>query len=116
HVQDTMTAGAGLTDPITAHFVAERATGSIRWLIDNGVSFSMATGEDGSETLHLTKEGGHSHRRIVHAADATGQAVETTLAQLVRQRPNVNILEDHMAVDLMTASKLGYADERCLGA
>jgi L-aspartate oxidase len=116
HVRDTLDAGAGLTDPATARFVAERAAASIRWLIDNGVSFSMAASDDGSEALHLTKEGGHSHRRIVHAADATGHAVETTLAGLVRQRTNIEILEHHTAVDLITASKLGQAGNRCLGA
>lgn len=116
HVQDTLIAGAGLTDPTTARFVAEHAPATIRWLLDQGVSFSMAAGQSGEETLHLTREGGHSHRRIVHAADATGRAVETTLADLVRRRANVDILEHHAAIDLITAARLGHDTDRCLGA
>lgn len=116
HVHDTLIAGAGLTSETTARFVAERAPGAIRWLIERGVPFSMARQEDGGETLHLTQEGGHSHRRIVHAADATGRAVETTLADLVRRRANVEVFEHHAAVDLITAARLGLAEDRCLGA
>lgn len=115
HVQDTLVAGAGLSDPAVARFVAERAAENIRWLIGMGVAFSTAADGNGTETLHLTREGGHSHRRIVHAADATGEAVETTLADLVRRRGNVEILEYHAAIDLITASRLGRTPERCLG-
>ncbi|HEX5513641.1 MAG TPA: L-aspartate oxidase [Gammaproteobacteria bacterium] len=116
HVNDTLSAGAGLSSPITARFVAERAAASIRWLMEQGVAFSTASNEDGSEVLHLTREGGHSHRRIVHAADATGRAVETTLAELVRQRDNIDVLEYYAAIDLITAAKLGQTPDRCLGA
>lgn len=116
HVRDTIMAGAGLTEPTTARFVAERAASNVQWLIDKGVAFSMAASDDGTASLHLTREGGHSYRRIVHAADATGLAVETTLASLVQQRTNITILEHHAAIDLITASKLGQASNRCLGA
>src|SRR5690625_4115370 len=115
HVHDTITAGAGLTEPTTARFVAERAASNVQWLIDKGVAFSMAASDDGTASLHLTREGGHSYRRIVHAADATGLAVETTLASLVQQRSNITILEHHAAIDLITASKLGQVSNRCLG-
>jgi len=107
HIQDTLTAGAGLTSPATARLVAERAPDSIRWLLERQVPFSRATAEDGSQVLHLTREGGHSHRRIVHAADATGRAVETTLEALVRKQPNVSLFEHHAAIDLITAARLG---------
>jgi len=110
-----LTAGAGLTDPAAARLVAERAPDCIRWLLERGVPFSRATGEDGSEILHLTREGGHSHRRIVHAADATGRAVETTLEGLVREQPHISLFEHHAAIDLITAARLGRQPDRVYG-
>ncbi|RFA28353.1 L-aspartate oxidase [Alkalilimnicola ehrlichii] len=116
HVEDTLVAGAGLSNPEIARFVAEQAPECIRWLLAGNMPFSTEQKHDGSETLHLTREGGHSHRRIAHAADATGHALETTLEQLVRARQNITLLEDHIAVDLITTSKLGQTDNRCVGA
>ncbi len=116
HVEDTLEAGAGLSDPEAVRFIVERAPETIHWLMERKVPFSTARGEDGSETLHLTREGGHSHRRIVHAADATGRAVETTLVDLIRRQDNVDLFEHHIAVDLITTAKLGHADNRCCGA
>lgn len=116
HVADTLDAGAGLCDPPTTRFVAERARAVIEWLIDAEVPFSRERRPDGTDGLHLHREGGHSHRRIVHAADATGRAIETTLEQRVRDRPNVTLLEHHTAVDLITGRKLGHRDNRCHGA
>lgn len=113
HVADTLDAGAGLSDAETARFVAENAPKCIHWLIGNEVPFSREDGPDGG--LHLHREGGHSYRRIVHAADATGRAVETTLEGLVRRRANVTVLEHHLAVDLITGRRLGQAPQRCFG-
>ncbi|HET7175543.1 MAG TPA: L-aspartate oxidase [Gammaproteobacteria bacterium] len=116
HIEDTLNAGAGLCSPATVRFVVEKGPECIRWLIDQGVKFTRD--EEGLDpaAYHLTREGGHSHRRVVHAADATGREIETTLEQLVRRRGNVSVLEQHIAVDLITAGKLGLPDARCYGA
>ncbi|MCC5857417.1 MAG: L-aspartate oxidase [Ectothiorhodospiraceae bacterium] len=116
HVADTLSAGAGLSDPETAHMVADRAPACIEWLVNLRVPFSTLEHADGSTTLHLHQEGGHSHRRIVHAADATGAAVETTLEGLARQRSNVVVYEHHIAVDLITARHVDGGENRCYGA
>src|SRR3954464_13722153 len=111
HVDDTLVAGAGLSDPAATRFVVEHAPESVAWLRELGVPFSE---EDGH--LHLTREGGHSARRIVHVTDATGAAVQQTLIQKVKQTPNITVLEHHMLVDLITAAKLGHdGPNRCLG-
>jgi L-aspartate oxidase len=110
HVDDTLVAGAGLSDPAATRFVVEHAPESVEWLRQLGVPFSQ---EDGH--LHLTREGGHSARRIVHVTDATGAAVQQTLIQRVRQTPNITVLEHHMLVDLIMAGKLGHQPNRCLG-
>ena len=118
HIQDTLIAGAGLCDVEVTRLVAEHGRETVEWLIDQGVIF---TREDDDSGYHLTREGGHSHRRIVHAADATGYAVQKTLADKVREHANVTLLEDHIAVDLITARKLsknnlGDKTDECLGA
>jgi L-aspartate oxidase len=110
HVDDTLVAGAGLSEPAATRFVVEHAPESVAWLSGLGVPFSE---EDGH--LHLTREGGHSARRIVHVTDATGAAVQQTLIQRVKQTPNITILEHHMLVDLIVAAKLGQQPNRCLG-
>jgi L-aspartate oxidase len=116
HIQDTLKAGAGLCDQGIVRLVVERGPGSIRWLLDQGVSFTRddTAGED--DRYHLTREGGHTHRRVIHAADATGRAVETTLESQTRARANIALFEDHIAVDLITAPKLALPGDRCLGA
>lgn len=116
HVRDTLEAGAGLSSEETARFVATNARRAIEWLIDVEVPFSRETREDGSEGLHLNQEGGHSHRRIVHAADATGRAIETTLEGQVRARENIDVYENALAVDLVTGQRLGREDNHCYGA
>nr|WP_315237832.1 L-aspartate oxidase [uncultured Limnohabitans sp.] len=110
HVEDTLVAGAGLCDAAATRFVVEHAPESIVWLQELGVPFSR---EDGQ--LHLTREGGHSQRRIVHVTDATGAAVQRTLIERVRQSPNITLLENHTLVDLITGRKLGLAHDECLG-
>ncbi|HEX7965979.1 MAG TPA: L-aspartate oxidase [Gammaproteobacteria bacterium] len=114
HIEDTLNAGAGLSTPATVRYVVEQGPSCIRWLIEQGVKFTRD--EEALGAYHLTREGGHSHRRVVHAADATGRAIETTLEELVRKRGNVTLLEHHMAVDLITAAKLGLPEPRCYGA
>ena len=113
HIQDTLTAGAGLCDPATTRYVVEHAKSAIDWLIEQGVLFTRdATTDTG---YHLTREGGHSHRRIVHAADATGHAVQETLITKAIAHPNITLLENTIAIDLITGSKLGRSDNRCYG-
>lgn len=110
HVDDTLVAGAGLCDLAATRFVVEHAPEAIAWLRELGVPFSLENGE-----LHLTREGGHSQRRIVHATDATGAAVQRTLIETVRRTPNITLFEQHTLVDLITGRKLGRADPACLG-
>jgi L-aspartate oxidase len=120
HINDTHVAGADLCKDAAVKKVVEGAPGAIKWLIDKGVQFTLVDGPeyDGADSaFHLTQEGGHSHRRVIHAKDATGREVETTLAQHVRALPNVTILEDHIAIDLITSQKLkGFSGSRCFGA
>jgi L-aspartate oxidase len=115
HIQDTLVAGAGLCDVEVTRIVATKARESIEWLINQGVEF---TREADNKALHLTREGGHSQRRIVHVADATGHAVQKTLAQKIREHKNITILENHIAVDLITSQKINKkaAENHCLGA
>ena len=87
HVADTLNAGAGLCDEQVVRFTAEHGAQSIEWLLDAGVPFTRD--EHDQSRLHLTREGGHSHRRIAHAADASGAAIENTLVEQVRQRSNI---------------------------
>jgi L-aspartate oxidase len=116
HIADTLSAGAGLCHADAVGLVVRHGPDAIRWLIDRGVSFTRAPGASGEAPLHLTREGGHARRRVVHAADATGRAIETTLESLARNHPNIVIKENHIAVDLITRRKLGLTgDDRVLG-
>ncbi|QOT75831.1 L-aspartate oxidase [Cupriavidus basilensis] len=113
HTQDTLVAGAGLCDDSATRYIVEHGREAIQWLIDRGVPF---TRDDQAELgYHLTREGGHSRRRIIHAADATGHAVVSTLSEQARQHLNITIIEDHFAVDLITSRKLGLPGNRCYG-
>ncbi len=111
HIRDTLVAGAWLNDEKATRFVVENGRRVIEWLIEQGVPF---TKDDAG--YHLTREGGHSARRVIHVADATGSAVQDTLTRKVRANPNITVLEDHIAIDLITGDKLGKADKRCYGA
>ncbi|MDP2783710.1 MAG: L-aspartate oxidase [Sulfurimicrobium sp.] len=117
HVQDTLVAGAGLCSECTTRFVVEHGKPAIEWLLQQGVQFSHD--ELHAEALHLTREGGHSHRRIVHAADATGAAIQQTLSAQIKAHPNITLLEEHIAIDLITGKKLGLKEpalaNRCFG-
>jgi L-aspartate oxidase len=116
HIQDTLVAGAGLCKPDTVRLVVSQGKECIEWLLERGVPFTEVESENGTPHLHLTREGGHTHRRVVHAADATGLAIETSLEQHTRAHPNIDLYEYHNAVDLITAKKLGLAGQRVLGA
>ena len=117
HAKDTEFVGGGLTDPKVASYVASHGKEAIQWLIDLDVPFSR---DETTHQFHLTKEGGHSHRRVVHANDATGKAIQKTLSNKVKSHPNITILENHIAVDLITEKKSLKVDKiksnRCLGA
>ncbi|MES2013032.1 MAG: FAD-dependent oxidoreductase, partial [Pseudomonadota bacterium] len=119
HIQDTLIAGAGLCDKAVTKLVVEQSKQAVNWLIEQGVNFTRESDNSG---YHLTREGGHSHRRVIHAADATGHAVQTTLAEKVRQHPNITLLENHIAVDLITTRKVTDTKAQlmdsnaCLGA
>ncbi len=111
HIRDTFTAGAFLNDPKATRFVVENGRRAIEWLIEQGVPFTK-----GEKGYHLTREGGHSTRRVIHVADTTGLAVQETLTKKVRKHPNITILEQHIAIDLITGAKLGEKENRCYGA
>ncbi|WP_253382602.1 L-aspartate oxidase [unidentified bacterial endosymbiont] len=112
HVEDTLIAGAGIVDKHAAEFVASNARHCVQWLIDQGVLFDTEIQPNGEESYHLTREGGHSHRRILHAADATGKVVETTLVSKALSHPNIRVLERCNAVDLIISDKIGLPGAR----
>ncbi|MFO1293099.1 MAG: L-aspartate oxidase [Rubrivivax sp.] len=114
HVHDTQDAGAGLVDEHTARFIAEHSAAAVRWLIELGVPFSPDPA--GPLGLHLTREGGHAVRRIAHAADATGRAIQDAALARARAHPNIRLLERWMAVDLVTSRHLRRDEPpRCYG-
>ena len=104
HIADTLIAGGGLCEEAATRYIVENGRAAIEWLIEQGVPFTRdASAEMG---FHLTREGGHSQRRIIHAADATGHAVQVTLEQKVRAHPNISLFEHHCAIDVITSDKL----------
>ncbi|HEX5805989.1 MAG TPA: L-aspartate oxidase [Macromonas sp.] len=115
HIDDTFVAGAGLCEPDATRATVEGAPAAIEWLREMGTRFTLHDGE-----LHLTREGGHSHRRIVHAADATGAAVQHTLIDRVHMASNIQVFETHNLVDLILSDKHATPPQpgprRCLGA
>lgn len=118
HIQDTLVAGAGLCHRDTVEFVVEHGPEAVAWLTQQGVPFTPAdaAGVGHNGDYHLTREGGHSARRVVHAADATGRAIETTLVDRVRAHPRIKLFENHLAIDLLTTAKLGVpGPNRCVG-
>ena len=113
HVQDTLIAGAGLCHEDTVKYTVEHGPSAIRWLIEQGVAFTKCNDNSG---YHLTQEGGHSHRRILHTADATGKEVSSSLADKVIQHNNIELFENHVIVDLITQADKGSSRIRCTGA
>jgi L-aspartate oxidase len=135
HVEDTLIAGAGLCNKEAVRYTVENSREAIEWLIEKGVNFSRDNkqGTEPNKTnlvnkdnstknqlsdYHLTREGGHSHRRIIHSDDATGKEVQTTLANLIRNNKNISFFENYNAVDLLTSHKLGLIGQgnQCHGA
>jgi len=113
HVADTLVAGAGLCHEESVKFVVENGPSAVKWLIDQGVQF---TRENDQQSYHLTQEGGHSHRRILHTADATGKEVTGALVAQVMAASNIDIFEQHCAVDLVTQADADSRRIRCTGA
>jgi L-aspartate oxidase len=119
HVRDTLAAGAGLCKENVVRAIVEEGPARIQELIELGMQFSErdAPSEDGGRELDLGREGGHSMRRILHAKDMTGREVERALLNAISKQPNIQIFENHIAIDLITSRKVGLNDgNRCLGA
>ncbi len=123
HINDTLIAGAQLCDLEAVTFTVEHGPENIRWLQDLGVPFNTEIFTSGKRELHLTREGGHSQRRVVHAADATGKALSMTLENHAREHSNITFYENHIAIDLITSAKLDTKPAQnnndtntCLGA
>ena len=112
HIEDTLIAGSGLCERDAVSFIASNARHCVQWLIDNGVLFDKETPGNSEQPYHLTREGGHSHRRILHSADTTGKAVETTLVSQALSHPNITLIERSNAVDLIVSDKIGLPGER----
>ena len=113
HIDDTLIAGAHLCEKQAVEHTVEGGKPSVDFLLKHGVQFTL----DEHEQLHLTREGGHSQRRIIHSADATGKAISTTLVQRIQEKQNIQIFENYVAIDLITKHKLGHIDQenRALG-
>ena len=114
HVQDTLVAGAGICHEDVVRLVVEEGPEVIRSLIDWGVHFTTS-----GDSYDLTREGGHSQRRILHADDVTGREIERALVQAARNNPNIKIYENHIGIDLITEAKVTrrrLKTNRCLGA
>ncbi|MES9987438.1 MAG: L-aspartate oxidase [Candidatus Thiodiazotropha endolucinida] len=117
HVKDTLNAGVGLCDEEIVQLVVEHGPMNIDWLLKGGVNFTRDNTSSSSSGYHLTREGGHSHRRVIHAADATGKEVETTLQAQVLAQSNIDVFEHHIAIDLITSERSQIKQQkRCYGA
>jgi L-aspartate oxidase len=114
HIDDTLDAGAGLCDADIVRFTVEHGPECIDWLESLGVAFTREPA-GGDAPYHLTREGGHAHRRVIHAADATGRAVETVLIERAQAHPDIALLPNRNAVDLITAQGAD-GQRRCVGA
>lgn len=113
HIQDTLTAGAGLCHKDVVKYTVENGPKAIHWLIKQGVNFTQNADDD---EYHLTQEGGHSHRRILHTADATGKEVSSSLADKVIHNTNIELFENHVIVDLITQADKHSNQICCTGA
>ncbi len=127
HVQDTLTAGVGLCHREIVEHMVSRSANAVSWLVDQGVPFTTKSPQESVDnssaaqdaatlsSLHLTQEGGHSHRRIIHATDATGKAVFETLRKRAEEHPHINLLEGYTAVDLVTQIADSDSQRVCVG-
>ena len=115
HVRDTLEAGAGLCDENVVRTIVTEAPARIQDLVELGVQFDERE-VSGHREFDLGREGGHSKRRVLHVQDVTGREIENALLRELGRQSHVDLLENHMAVDLITAAKIGYAaEDRCLG-
>ncbi|MDA7568449.1 L-aspartate oxidase [Emcibacteraceae bacterium] len=120
HIEDTLNAGGGLCEYDAVKFVVDQGKEAINWLIENGADFTKESREDKQKAVegdyHLTKEGGHSFRRVIHSADATGKEVQVSLEKKVKAHPNITLFENHMAVDLISNDRRNIKTQKCVGA
>ena len=116
HIQDTLDAGAGLCDPDIVRLTVTHGKSSIDWLRQQGVMFTEEQSQSGELKLHLNREGGHSHRRIVHTADATGKAVSLSLIERAQEHENIALFEHHNVVELITRPCAGKPGKQIIGA
>ena len=115
HVADTLDAGAGLCDENAVRVILSEAAQTLQELIDSGVEFDKENSD--KDAYSLGKEGGHSHRRILHAKDTTGKEIAESLLKKALNHPSITLLEEHFAIDLITTGKLGMvSQDRILGA
>ncbi|MDP6625188.1 MAG: L-aspartate oxidase [Nitrospinota bacterium] len=105
HIDDTIEAGAGICDPDIVRIIVENGPGMIRELLELGANFSRLAGKEGSAGFDLSMEGGHSKHRIIHASDLTGLEIERVLIDAVKKNNNIQIFENHIAVDIIKQSK-----------
>lgn len=120
HIDDTMIAGTGLCHRETVRHVVENGRAAITWLVEQGVNFTKDKARH-KETFvegafHLTKEGGHSFRRVVHTVDATGKEVQTSLQEMAAHHPNITLFESHISIDLINNQHTDPAKRKCIGA
>jgi len=114
HVADTLDAGAGLCHREVVQSVVNGGKRSIQWLMEQGVDFTR--GQEGEEDFHLTREGGHSHRRVIHSADATGKAVSDSLITQAQRKANITLLTQRIAINLIQEADWQTRKRRCVGA
>lgn len=108
HIQDTLKAGAGLCDPDVVRYTVSHATSASEWLLKHGVQFTSTLHNGEFTTFHLTQEGGHSHRRVLHAADKTGAVIVKTLSEQVNDHPNIDCFTQHTVTDLIVQNHQCY--------
>ncbi|CCD29423.1 L-aspartate oxidase (LASPO) (Quinolinate synthetase B) [Candidatus Glomeribacter gigasporarum BEG34] len=113
HMEDTCAAGCALCDAAAVRFVIEHSRSAVEWLMARGAPFTRDA--QAASGFHLTREGGHRQRRILHAADATGHAVMTLLAEQAQAHPNITLFDAHFAIDLIHSARLGLSGQRCYG-
>ena len=116
HIEDTLDAGAGLCNPDIVRLTVTHGKSSIEWLREQGVVFTEEQNQSGEKILHLNREGGHSHRRVVHTADATGKAVSLSLIERAQEHPNIELFEHHNVVELITVPTADHTGKQVVGA
>ena len=116
HVEDTLRAGAGLCHRDVVETIVKQGRARIDWLLEQGVPFTTTDTESGGHAMHLTQEGGHSRRRVVHAAGCDRTGDQTTLLAQARRHAGITLWPDRIAINLITTGKLGGTPDRCVGA